>query len=78
MKLTRTHLIWIAIGLGSFLAAYSIFRSWSGIRIEERFERIMIDGVIFAALGILLYNRKLAADEDKERDRRKDTDKGKA
>jgi hypothetical protein len=73
MKLTRTHLLRIALGLAFFLVAYSLFRHFSGIKLDEGFERIMIDGVIFASLGLFLYNRKLAADEKKERERREDT-----
>jgi hypothetical protein len=59
----------IAIGLGSLLIAYGLFRHFSGVKVDEGLEKIMIDGVIFAALGLFLYNRKLAADEKKERER---------
>jgi hypothetical protein len=59
----------IAIGLGSLLIAYGLFRHFSGVEVDEGLEKIMIDGVIFAALGLFLYNRKLASDEKKERER---------
>jgi hypothetical protein len=59
----------IAIGLGSLLIAYGLFRHFTGIAVDERLEKIMIDGVIFASLGLFVYNRKLAADEKKERER---------
>lgn len=78
--MTRTHLLWIAIGLGSFLAAYSLFRHFTGIKVDPGFEKMMIDGVIFAALGLFIYNRKLAGDEKKERERQEGgaaEDKGK-
>ena len=83
MKLTRTHLLRIALGLGFFLIAYGLFRHFAGIKVDENFEKIMIDGIIFASLGLFIYNRKLAADEKKEREReRKDeeapADEGKA
>jgi hypothetical protein len=70
MKLARTHLLRIAIGLGLFLLAYGFFRHFSGIKVDEGIERIMIDGVILVSLGLFLYNRKLAADEKKEHERR--------
>jgi hypothetical protein len=67
MKLARTHLLWIALGLGAFLILYSLLRYFVGIKFEEGLEKIIIDGVIFASLGLFVYNRKLAADEKKER-----------
>ncbi|MDR0597257.1 MAG: hypothetical protein LBG14_01975 [Treponema sp.] len=70
MKLTRPLLLWIALGLGFFLLAYGLFRHFSGIMVDPGFEKILIDGVIFAALGLFIYNRKLAGDEKKERERR--------
>jgi hypothetical protein len=70
MKLTRTHLLRIALGLAFFLVAYGLFRHFAGVEVDERVEKIMIDGVIFAALGLFVYNRKLVADEQKERERR--------
>ena len=73
MKLTRTHLMRIALGLGFFLIAYGLFRHFTGIQVDEGLEKIMIDGIIFASLGLFVYNRKLAADEKKERER---TEKG--
>jgi hypothetical protein len=81
MKLTRTHLLRIALGLGVLLIAYGLFRQLSGRELDEGFERIMIDGVILAALGLFVYNRKLVADEKKEKERRErgiGTDEGKA
>jgi hypothetical protein len=81
MKLTRTHLMRIALGLGVLLIAYGLFRHFTGIELDEGLERIMIDGVILAALGLFVYNRKLVADEKKERARREGgagADEGKA
>jgi hypothetical protein len=72
MKPTRTHLLRIALGLGVFLIAYGLFRQFSGIELDEGLERIMIDAVIVVALGLFAYNRKLAGDEKKERERRED------
>jgi hypothetical protein len=71
----------IALGLGFFLILYGLFRHFSGIQVDEGFEKIMIDGVIVASLGLFIYNRKLAADEKKERERKEGgapADQGKA
>lgn len=61
-------LLWITAGLGILLIAYTLFRQFSGIRLSEQFERYLFNGIIFAALGIFVYNRKLAADEKKARE----------
>jgi hypothetical protein len=68
MKVTRTLLLWIIAGMGIFLIAFSVFRHFSGIRFNEQFEKYLVDGIVFAALGIFVYNRKLAADEKKARE----------
>jgi hypothetical protein len=65
----------IALGLGFLLIAYGLFRHFSGVKVDEGLEKIMIDGVIFASLGLFIYNRKLAADEKKERERGEDGDR---
>jgi hypothetical protein len=74
MKVTRTWLLRITAGLGIFLIAYSLFRHFSGIRLNEQFEKYLLDGIVFAALGIFVYNRKLAADEKKAREAREPED----
>jgi putative Mn2+ efflux pump MntP len=68
MKVTRTLLLWITAGLGFFLIAYTLFGHFSGIRLNEPFEKYLLNGIIFAALGVFVYNRKLAADEKKARE----------
>jgi hypothetical protein len=68
MKVTRTLLLRITAGLGVFLVAYSLFRHFTGLGIGEANEKTMFDIIIFAALGIFVYNRKLAADEKKARE----------
>jgi hypothetical protein len=68
MKVTRTWLLRITAGLGIFLIAYTLFRHFSGIQLNEQFEKYLLDGIIFAALGLFVYNRKLGADEKKARE----------
>jgi hypothetical protein len=68
MKVTRKLLLGVLAGLGVFIIAYTLFRQFTGIGFDEQFEKRMFDIVMFAALGIFMYNRKLASDEKKERD----------
>jgi hypothetical protein len=68
MKLSRKTLLRITAGLGVLLIAYSLVRHFAGLEIDEKIERYLMDGVIFAALALFLYNRKLASDERKARE----------
>jgi hypothetical protein len=68
MKITRTWLLRITAGLGIFLIVYSLFRHFSGFEVDEQVERYLMDGIVFAALGLFVYNRKLASDEKKARE----------
>jgi heme/copper-type cytochrome/quinol oxidase subunit 1 len=68
MKVTRRLLLGILAALGAFIIVYSLFRQFTGIGFDEQIEKRMFDILMFAALGIFMYNRKLAADEKKERD----------
>ncbi|MDR3338229.1 MAG: hypothetical protein LBT16_13605 [Treponema sp.] len=68
VKLTRKMLLSITAGLGIFIIVYSVFRHFTGIGFGETFEKYMYDVIVFSALALFLYNRKLAADEKKERE----------
>jgi uncharacterized membrane protein len=68
MKVTRKLLLGIVAGLGIFLIVYSLFRHFTGIGFGEQLEKHIIDAIVFAALAIFLYNRKLASDEKKARE----------
>ena len=68
MKITRKTLLIITAGLGVFLIVFSLIRQFTGLRLGETFEKNLFDTVLFAALGLFLYNRKLASDERKERE----------
>jgi hypothetical protein len=37
-------------------------------KLDEKYEKWIIDGIIFGALGIFMYNRKLAKDEKKAKE----------
>jgi hypothetical protein len=68
----RSWLIGIIIGMGVLMAAYTLVRTLTPFRLGERAERYFFDTLVFVALGIFVYNRKLAADEKKEREKEKD------
>ncbi|MDR1597226.1 MAG: hypothetical protein LBR99_05930 [Treponema sp.] len=68
MKITRSVLLKITVGLGGALIVYALLRHFTGIQVDEEVEKFILDGVIFAALGLFIYNRKLASDEKKARE----------
>lgn len=68
MKLSRKTLLWITAGLGVLLIGYSLVRHFAGLEVDEKIERYIMDGIIFAALALFLYNRKLATEERKARE----------
>ncbi|MDR2078110.1 MAG: hypothetical protein LBP74_00125, partial [Treponema sp.] len=65
-------LLRITAGIGIFIIAYSLIRHFTGFTINDYFgesaEKTMFDTIVFVALGLFLYNRKMAADERKERE----------
>jgi len=67
MKITRNKLLIITASLGFFLIAYGVFRYFTGIGLSEGIEKYMFDIIIFGALGLFLYNRKMVSDEKKAR-----------
>jgi hypothetical protein len=46
---------------------YSLIRLATGFSLGETVEKYLFDTFTFVALGIFLYNRKLAADESREK-----------
>jgi predicted nucleic acid-binding Zn-ribbon protein len=68
MKITRNMLLIVTAGLGIFLIVYSLIRHFTGLHFSDAFEKILVDTIIFVALGLFLYNRKLASDEKKARE----------
>jgi hypothetical protein len=65
LKLSRKTLLWITAGLGIALIVYSLIRHFASFSFGEKIEKYIMDGVIFAALALFMYNRKLASDERK-------------
>jgi hypothetical protein len=68
MKVTRKTLLIVTAVLGGFLIVYSAFRMITKIGLPEKYEKWLVDGIIFGALAIFMYNRKLARDEKRARE----------
>ncbi|MDR2159099.1 MAG: hypothetical protein LBP23_03415 [Treponema sp.] len=71
VKIKRSWLIGLIAGMGVVMAGYTLVRTFTPFRLGERAEKYLFDVLIFTALGVFVYNRKLAADEKKEREREK-------
>ena len=63
MKVTRKTLLIIIAALGVLLIAYGMIRHFTGFGEGEEWDRYVTDAVIFIALGLFIYNRKMASDE---------------
>ena len=68
MKIPRKALLIIIAGLGILIISYSLFRHFTGIRLDEEQEKRMMNIVVFTALGIFVYNRKMAQDEKRAKE----------
>jgi Ca2+/Na+ antiporter len=76
MKISRAWLLRILIVLGFVIVVYSVLRHVTGFTVGEKNESFFMNVIIFAALGIFIYNRKLAAGEKKEREEKAVSEKG--
>lgn len=63
MKIKRKHLMIVTASLGILLIVYSLIRQFTGISLPEGIEKYFMEVIIIAALGLFMYNRKLARDE---------------
>ncbi|MDR2073382.1 MAG: hypothetical protein LBP60_08125 [Spirochaetaceae bacterium] len=68
MKITRKQLLCITAFLGVLIIVYSLVRHFTGLGFSDKMERCLIDGIVIAALGLFMYNRKLARDEKQEQE----------
>ena len=68
MKISRKALLIIIAGLGILIISYSLFRHFTGIGLDDELERLMMNIVVFTALGIFVYNRKMAQDEKRAKE----------
>jgi hypothetical protein len=76
MKLSRAWLLRILIALGLVIIVYSIVRHVTGFTVGEKNEGFFMNVIVFAALGIFIYNRRLAAEEKKEREEKAKLENG--
>ena len=63
MKITRKMLLTTIVVLGVLLIAYGVIRQFTGFGQDEKWDRHITDVIILIALGLFIYNRKLAKDE---------------
>ena len=61
-------LLTIVAALGVLIIVYSLIRQFTGFGLSEAGEKYLIDGVVIAALGLFLYNRKMAKDEKRAKE----------
>ena len=61
-------LLIVIAAMGAFIIIYGLLRQFAGIALSEAHEKTMMDVIIFGALGLFVYNRKLASDEKKARE----------
>ncbi len=78
MKLVkRSTLMGLTIGLAVLLLVYTFLRTFTPIKLDESGERIAMNCIMFAALGIFAMNRQLAAQEKKEQEAKIEAEKAK-
>jgi hypothetical protein len=75
IKITRKMLLITIASMGTFIIVYSLFRYLTGIGFSETGEKYMMDIIIFGALGLFVYNRKLAKDEKIAREAAKEAER---
>ena len=63
MKVTRRMLLITIAVLGVLLITYGLVRHFTDLEFGEQIDRWVSDIIIFSALGLFIYNRKLAKDE---------------
>ena len=63
MKVTRKMLLIIIAALGVLLIASGLINYFTGFSLGEPGSKYFADIIIFAALGLFIYNRKLLKDE---------------
>ena len=76
MKVTRKTLLIIIAILGALLIAYGVIRQFTDLGEGEDWDRYVTDIIVIIALGLFIYNRKLAKDEKQEKEEEKHEEKG--
>jgi uncharacterized membrane protein YidH (DUF202 family) len=73
MKITRTTLLIIIAVLAVLLIAYGVIQHFTGFGADEEWNRYVTDVVVVIALGLFIYNRKMASDEKQAKEKEKIT-----
>jgi hypothetical protein len=63
MKISRKMLLFIIAALGALLIGYGLIRQFTGFEPDETVDKYVSNGIIFTALALFVYNRKLVKDE---------------
>lgn len=63
MKLNRTWLLWIIGSLGVAMILYAVAKQFIGFTVDPGLEKTFFDLIVLVALGVFVYNRKLAREE---------------
>ena len=61
-------LLMITAALGILIILYSLLKQFIGFELDEAMEKYFFDIVFIAALGLFIYNRKMASDERKAKE----------
>ncbi len=70
MKIQRKWLLVATASIGVFMILYTLARQFLGLDLGDGTDKLFFDGVFIAAIGLLMLNRKIAADEKKEAESR--------
>ena len=65
MNIKRSWLLAVTASLGAALILYTAARQVFGFSLGKGFEENIFNGILVAAVGIMMLNRKLSADEKK-------------
>lgn len=74
MKIKRSWLLATTTGIALFMILYTVIRHFTGFSFGETFEKYFFDAIFIAAIGLFILNRKIASDEQKERDAKRAED----
>lgn len=64
-SMKRSVLFGITIGLAVLLLTYTFLRTFTPVKLDESGERFLMYGIMLAAVGIFVLNRKIVAEEQK-------------
>jgi hypothetical protein len=78
MKLMkRSTLLGLTIALAALLLIYTALRTFTPLKLDETGERYVMNGIMLAALGIFVANRRIVAEEKKEAEAKDAAEKAK-